>query len=81
MQRLDAVAVEDRRAEQHAHRALELRVVQGVLTVHLLLELLLAAHEVEHEQRRGRASADQKTIDERMSFICRLVSDTNYAQV
>ena len=60
-QRLEAVAVDDRRPQQHAHRPLELRVVQRVVALDVLLDLLFAGGEVQHQRPwparwRGRAT-------------------------
>ena len=58
LQRREAVAADDVGAEQHAHRALELGIVDPVGVAQVLAEVLLAAVEVGGDQREHGRSAD-----------------------
>ncbi len=62
-ERLDLVAFEELRAEQHAHRAAELRVVGAVAALDGVFELLLAAAQVGHDQRGGDAGHEGEEDD------------------
>ncbi len=55
---LEAVAVEDRRSEQDAHRAQELRVAHRVEVRELLLDALFAGRQVDEQQHRRQRCND-----------------------
>src|ERR1700674_218156 len=51
--RIDAVTVDEGRSQQHAHRALKLRVGDAVMMLDTLGDPLLAGRDIEDEQPDG----------------------------
>src|ERR1700676_4953558 len=62
-QRIDAVTVDEGRSQQHAHRALKLRVGDAVMMLDTLGDPLLAGRDIEDEQPDGDGSGHRHQDD------------------